>query len=311
MPPSILNQVSVTSGAGGGNRNITVPPNANRMIVVCYTGKANAAGADPAINTLTLTSTGLSFTRLKTITNTWGGFKFVSEIWYYLNPTPGADNVAWTPVSNSASGMWIATAVGVNLTTPWRDAGGGATGVGGAATFNQPSMANDLVVDSIQGNGAAALGVGAGQVAFGAQYALTSSRGNASYEVGASPTVTMSWTIAPGDDWLICTGSITPYLEFRSRAFKYIIDIVQNPPEILDEKGARVHPSEVESDCWIFLRDKDSPTVIQTDTFIDDDRMFYAEEVTYDEESDKLSIRNNRQQLMDVILARKGSGGLL
>ncbi len=312
MPASILNQVTATSGFGGGNVNITVPPNANRMLVVCFVGKANAAGADSRINTLTLTSTGLSFTRMRTANFDWGGFRFCSEIWYYLNPTPGADNVAWTPTTaNSSGGMWVATAVGVNLTTPWRDAGAWAQGVGGAGTVNQVSIANDLVIDSIIGNGAAALGVGPGQTAFGAQYGIGSARGNASYEIGASPTVTMSWTIAPADDWIICTGSITPYLDFRSRSFKYIIDIVQNPPEILDEKGARVHPSEVESDCWIFLRDRDAPTVVQTDTFIDDDRLFYAEEVSYDEESDKLTIRNNRQQLLDVIIARKGSGGLL
>lgn len=312
MPPAIMNQVSSTYGAGGSILNITVPNIANRMIVVCFTGKGNVPGANPAINTLTLVSTGLSFTRLRTAGFGWGGVGFVSEIWYYLNPTPGADTITVTPVTaNSSGGFWAGTAVGVNLSTPWRDGGATANGTGGAATVNQASIAGDLVIDSLMGNGPAVLTAGAGQTIFGGQYTLTSSRGNASEEVGAAPTVTMSWTLAPGDNWIICTGSIQPYLDFRTRSFKYIIDIVQNPPEILDEKGARVHPSEVESDCWIFLRDRDAPTVIQTDTFIDDDRMFYAEEVSYDEEADKLTIRNNRQQLLDVTLARKGSGGLV
>jgi hypothetical protein len=309
MPPSIINQAFMSYGLGGGNVNIVVPNLPNRMLIVCFTGKANAAGGNPRINTLVLTSTGLSFTRLRTA---WDGSWLASEIWYYLNPVPGADNVAVTPVTaNSSGSFWVATAVGVNLSTPWGDGGANANGTGGLATVNQSALENDLVIDSVEGNGPATLTAGAGQVAFGAQLVMTSSRGNASYELGISPSVTMSWTVAPGDDWIICTGSILPYLDFRSRSFKYIIDIIQNPPEILDEKGARAHPSEVESDCWIFLRDRDAPTVIQTDTFIDDDRLFYAEEVSYDEESDKLTIRNNRQQLLDVIIARKGSGGLI
>jgi len=313
MTPILVNPASATFNAGVGTVNVTIPTFADRMQILAYSGRANVMGANPACSGVVLISTGLPFTLYQTISRNVGGFALTAEIWYYMNPAPGADSVQWTPTNpmSCTSGAWCFTVCGVDQVTIWRDPGANNTGNDAAPTVIINSDINDLVIDSLGAwDPTTRSAPGPGQTELG-DYVTLGSEGNSSYENGANPTVTMSWTLTVAIDWVICGGSIVPKSDFRMRSFKYIIDIRQNPPTILDEKGATVHPSEVESDCWIFLRDNDAPTSIQTDTFIDDDRMFYAEEVTYEEDSDKLTIRNNRQQLLDVIIARKGSGAIV
>lgn len=312
MAPILVNQATASFNNGVGTVNVTIPTFTNRVQILAYTARGNVAGARSWCSGVVLVSTGLPFVLYQTVTRLVGGVNFTSEIWYYVDPAPGADQVQWTPTDAAAvtSGAWCYTACGVDHSTVWRDPGNNNSGNSNNPNVTINSQVNDLVVDSVGSWAFPNFTPGTGQAEFG-RYATLGSTGNASYENGASPTVLMDWTLDAAQDWVICGGSLVAKSDFRRRAFKYIVDITQNPPVIINEKDAKVHPSEVESDCWIFLKDNDPPTAVHTETFIDNDRMYYAEEVVYDEESDKLSIRNNRQQLLDVIIARKGSGALV
>ena len=78
-----------------------------------------------------------------------------------------------------------------------------------------------------------------------------------------------------------------------------------------DDQGSIVNPWDVEPDEWMNVNIPDLPTAIETDLFVDDLKKVYIEEVEYDDESGNLAIRNNRGQLLNVLMARLSGGGTI
>jgi hypothetical protein len=104
----------------------------------------------------------------------------------------------------------VVTFTGVDQTTPLGSFASGNADNSGPATVSVSSAVGELVVDCVYGNDVMNITVGGGQTVRWEQDTGTIVPGGSSTKPGASPNVTMSWTLSSGTDWSIAGVSIKP-----------------------------------------------------------------------------------------------------
>lgn len=191
--------------AGGARTWSHTCTGTERVLVVSVMLWQDVAGT----GTITaMTYNGVAMSKAQGITN--GAMR--AEIWYLVNPATGANTVSATVTGNtddrkfrSHSYTGVDQVVGI-------DASNSATGATGNPTVNVTTVAdNSWVQDAVAKFGTGAATVGAGQTSI-MNNVTGATLGAASYEGPKTPAgaVTMSWTQASANDWVIVAMSFKP-----------------------------------------------------------------------------------------------------
>jgi hypothetical protein len=232
-------------------------------------------------------------------------------VYYLVDPAIGANNVN---IQFAAAQYFTCEAVswsGVRTTGPIGNTQSGTN------TLTIASLVGNLVVDFLGvnvGNANPALpSAAAGQTQRAAvkYYKNPECVGCGSSEKPGTTSVTMTWTTPGWVNTRLFACELRPFVITSSRAIKYILDASDRDVTLRDDQGSIVDPWDVEPDEWMNVNIPDLPTAIETDSFVDDSKKVYIEEVEYDDESGNLAIRNNRGQLLNVLMARLSGGGTI
>jgi hypothetical protein len=246
-----------------------------------------------------------------------GGAPNRVEVWYLINPPAGAANIVVT-VAGLADYIVGSASVfsGVDSATPFSlDTEATGTSVVSPATTSVTiaSVPGELVIDFTGANNSNPDGtVGAGQTSLREGEGSNWTALETSSEPGSISNV-MTWSITLVGElrWVAIALALRPYVITSARAIKYILDVSDGNVTLRDDQGAIVDPWDVEPDEWMNLNIPDLPTGVETDSFVDDPKKIYIEEAEYDDSSGALSIRTNRGQLLNVIMARLSGGGTI
>lgn len=288
------------SGAGTVTKAFTIPAIENRILIV-------AVGTTPGVTISAKTFAGIELAPLDSAASGAGGTDREILRYYLVNPPTGSASVVVT--CDGSFTVAIACYVGVDVLNPW---GAGNSNQGDPVTSISTvvtTQADWLVVDA---------------AVFRAQFApepypdvsqterVDASATSTDYPVGMSEeqgsgSVAMSWT-CDSNDAAIVAAPLLPARILRGRAVSYYYDVWDPQQRILDEFGASVAPWDVEPNRWIAVMGFSTPTSEVFDTFADDPRLAYIEEVSYEDSSGLLSIVTNRGELAEVIMAQAASG---
>jgi hypothetical protein len=233
----------------------------------------------------------------------------IVEIWYLIDPPVGTYDISGSVTAgNCSSKGWAFTAVDVNTANPFLDAGLGATNNDAAPTVGPSSMPTTLVVDAVNAWGFPNFTVGPGQTVIGTVQAMTACKGWCSYEAGASPTVTMSWTLSFASDWVIYAVSINHKLDDAGRIVAYQTDIWDPDRLILDQSGAVLHPWDVQPDNYCVYLGRELPSAVEHENLNDNPAVEYLEEVECGTGMERPAMKGNRSQLPEIMLVRAAGG---
>jgi hypothetical protein len=179
----------------------TVIPGADKILIVTTALDSNAGATitDVSYN-------GSSLTR-KTLNNV--GFKEEVQLWYMLEPPVGSYQLA-VSYSNKHSGLEAraSTYTGVNQFRPFSNVTT-AGGSGAYATVAVASNSGELVIDGLAYRSGGMMASAADQVEIYKQRDNLNTHG-ASEKAGASPNVTMSWTLQNSSTWSMVAASLMP-----------------------------------------------------------------------------------------------------
>lgn len=308
--PTAVNEAQGTGGPDC-NVNVTIPSSPDRMFVCRYEAHSTVSGANARASSIAIDpgglALGLSF---------WGrsetGFGAdhrTVEIWYLVDPPVGTYVCASIAMgANVSSAQHDCTIVEVDTANPFRSAIATANGNSSTPSVAVPSMPGDLAIDVVMQNGFGTLTAGAGQTAEGTSNVLGATTARASYETGASPAVTMSWSSTIGDYWVIGSVSVMPKLEERGRIIAYQTDIADPERRILNYMGKVLAAWDIEPDQYCFYLSRQLPTVKAYANLNDNPAVEYIEEVSWNIRSPRPTMRGNRNQLPDVFMARATGG---
>jgi hypothetical protein len=299
---------------GSGTVSVTIPANPYRMLVCRSGGSATTPGDEPSLSSCVLDPTGLNipFTRLGGHYRVVSLSKTLSEMWYLLDPPPGTYNCVATPTDAGTSvGQYYSTLINVDTANPFRSAIAGADASSDAPSVNASSMPTDLVLDLLYFHTVTTLTVGAGQTLTGTEQHLTAGKIKASYESGAAPTVTMSWSSSAANDWTLSAVSVIHKSDTRVRIVKYHTCIWDPERRIVDQVGGFVKPWRVKPDNFCHFQGRETPTATEYSNLNDNPAIEYIEEVGWKSGVSIPTMRGNRNQLPDVRIANLTKRGTL
>lgn len=142
------------------------------------------------------------------------GTDAVTEVFYLINATAGVNsvNVTWDagPLSYV---LTMVTCDNVDQSTPIADSNSATGTTGTAVTVDCNSAVGQLVVDFMGADSNTTRTEGAGQTNIDKDVADATLLAGASYEAGASPTVTMSHTLGASGDWATICASLAPFVD--------------------------------------------------------------------------------------------------
>jgi hypothetical protein len=298
----------------------TVPVGLQYGILIVGVELWDTAGANNQVNSITYAGQNLTLRRRSAYSG--GGCPNRVEVWYLLNPPTGANNVVVTLSEAFPLRANAITLSGVDQSTPFStdtEANGTAAAGPYGTSVTIASNPGELVVDftgtNNYNNTNPTMTVGAGQTSLqeteGGAGTIFCSIGSSSEPGAISNTMTWTATATGQGRWVAIALALRPFIITSARAIKYILDVSDGNVTLRDDQGAIVDPWDVEPDEWMNLNIPDLPTGVETDSFVDDPKKIYIEEAEYDDASGTLSIRTNRGQLLNVIMARLSGGGTI
>ena len=278
--------------------------------ILCVFTQVISGGAVTAI-----TYAGDPMTRHPTV---YGG---IMSLWYLFNPAVGVNAVQCT---NAAAQFTAGVSVdysGVDQIIPFGTEQGLLVGIpnSGPALLDEDLttqngwMCIDACVGSNWNAAAPVLTQGAGQTllqSFTAWDGVNNSgRLALSEEASVGATTTMSWTGMGGCDlWGQYAVPLKPAIPYLGRPVTYSIDAWDPDQNVLDSRGRIVPRYKIQPNNWIRVIGIVSPTADFYESFYDDPGLSYIESVSYDGETDEVTIETNKGDLPEVILARLASG---
>lgn len=305
---AIVHQKSQCQTVSTTTWNITYdnPVGAHQILIVGVVGSSAAASWVASISYAGDALTKLFERRCNDV-----GTRPNVELWYLVGPALGSNNLQI--INNVASRMacGITTYGGVDPTTPF-GAHCSAAGSGVNWTVDCASEAGELMIDVAGKWHTAAHGgnVGALQTQRNqCVYNLTADRPLVlmSDEPGAALN-TMSWSAGADRDWAIIVAPLKLFVDIVTRPIEYTIDAWDPEQRLIDANGHVVPRYKIKPNNWGRVVGLESTTAEVYDSNYEDPTLFYIESVTYDGETDEVSIITNRGDLPEVIMARLASG---
>lgn len=163
------------------------------------------------VTAITVGGVSIFSNRVETLTV---GTDAVTEVFYYLSAPSGVQSVSvtWDGVPLSYV-LTMVTCEGVNQSAPITDSAAATDTTGTAVSVVCNSAVGELVVDFMGADGNTTRTLGAGQSLIDSDVADATLLSGATYEDGASPTVTMSHTLNSSNDWGTICVSLAPFVD--------------------------------------------------------------------------------------------------
>lgn len=294
---------SHTVGAGGQNRVIIVGV-AQRMHAVAitaitYGGQAMTEFAD----------SGAVAPRVR--------------LFYLVDPPTGANNISVSHGGNTAKIIFGLSLFGVNLDSPTgnvdeQNAAGQVTATGDIATelgdlavSMVAKKADDNDTFSISSGGGGGGGGGAVEICDLDMNDVTNDgEAAAGYSSANIAQTTHTWLWQTSRGMGLAMGQIKKAAEPALAPVEYFIDAWDPEQVIHNSNGQHVHRHTIRPNTWIRVTGLHEKLGVHYDNFYDDSTVAYIESVTYDAESDVVTIVTNKGLLPEVLLANLAAGSL-